>query len=168
MKKLGQKDKLEDKEDVDVEKAAEHVEVDSKPKLFSVGTVGRYSLFSEEELQPRQQLRPAVVSKEARDAVIEKVAMPEDDFQTQQRSPLTILSDDEGYLLEEDQPIDKAEGKHETRGEFFTSEIKAAKPNKKKKRTVTPYWRPKTRPTNKLKWNMKRITVCKRVWAAQV
>jgi len=102
-------------------------------------------------------LRPAAVSKEPRAAVIEKVDMPEDDFQTQQRSPLTILSDDEGYLLEEDQPIDKAEGKHETCGEFFISEIKAAKPNKKKKRTVTPYWRPKTRPTNKLKWNMKRL-----------
>ena len=54
MRKLGQKAKLEDKEDVKVEKEAEHVEVDSKPKVFSVGTTGRYSLFSEEELQPRQ------------------------------------------------------------------------------------------------------------------
>ena len=122
MKKLGQKTKLEDKEDVEVEKAAEHVEVDSKPKVFSVCTAGKYSLFSEEELQHRQQLRPAAVSKEPRAVVIEKVDMPEDDFQTQQRSPLTILSDDEGYLLEEDQPIDEAEGKHETYGEFFISE----------------------------------------------
>ena len=126
MRKLGQKTKPADKEDVKVEKAAEHVEVDIKPKVFSVGTAGRYSLFSEEELQPRQQLIPAAVSKEARAAVIEKVAIPEDDFQTQQRSPLTILSDDEGYLLEEDQPIDKAKGKHETCGEFFISEIKAS------------------------------------------
>ena len=50
MKKLGQKAKLEDKEDVEVEKAAEHVEVDSKLKVSSVGTTGRYSLFLEEKL----------------------------------------------------------------------------------------------------------------------
>ena len=50
MRKLGQKAKVEDKEDVKVEKAAEHVEIDSKLKVFSVGTIGRCSLFSEEEL----------------------------------------------------------------------------------------------------------------------
>ena len=83
--------------------------------------------------------------------------MPEDEVQTQQRSPITILSDDEGYLLEEEQQISKAEVNAETCREFFTSEIKAAKPNKKKKRIVTPYCRPKTRPTNKLRWNMKKM-----------
>ena len=92
MRKLGQKTKPEDKEDVKVEKAVEHVEVDSKLKVFSVGTTDRYSLFSEEELQPRQQLTPAAVSKEI------KVAKYE--VQTKQISPITILSDDEGYLLE--------------------------------------------------------------------
>ena len=54
MRKLGQKTKPVDKKDVKVEKVAEHVEVDSKLKVFSVGTTGRYSLFLEEELQPRQ------------------------------------------------------------------------------------------------------------------
>ena len=151
MRKLGQKDKPEDKEDVKVEKAAEHVEVDRKLKVFSVGTTGRYSLFSEEELQPRQQLTPVAVSKEIKAAVVKKVAMPEDEVQTQQRSPITILSDDEGYLLEEEQPIAKAEVNAKTCKEFFTSEIKVGKPNNKKKRTITPYWRPKTRPTNKLR-----------------
>ena len=78
MRKLGQKAKLEDKEDVKVEKAAEHVEVDSKPKVFSAGITGRYSLFSEEKLQPRQQLSPAEISQEVKTAVIKEVAMPED------------------------------------------------------------------------------------------
>ena len=49
MRKLGQKTKSEDKEDVKVEKEAEHVEVDSKIKVSSVGITGRYSLFSKEE-----------------------------------------------------------------------------------------------------------------------
>ena len=160
MRKLGQKAKLEDKEDVKVEKAAEHVEVDSKPKVFSAGITGKYSLFSEEKLQPRQQLIPAEVSKEVKAAVTEEVAALKEEFQTQQRSPLTILSDDEGYLLEEDQPVDKTEDKPEACREFSTSEIKTVKPNRKKKKkfeVIAPYCRPKTRPTNKLRWNMKKL-----------
>ena len=108
------------------------MEVDSKPKVFSAGITGKYSLFSEEKLQPRQQLIPAEVSKEVKVAVTEEVAAPKE-FQTQQRSPLTILSDDEGYLLEEYQLIARTEVKAEACREFFTSEIKTVKPNRKKK-----------------------------------
>ena len=50
MKKLGHKAKPADKEDVQIEKVAEQVKVDSKFKMSSVGTTGRYSLFSKEEL----------------------------------------------------------------------------------------------------------------------
>ena len=139
MKKLGHKAKPADKEDVKVEKVAEQVKVDSKFKMSSVGTTGRYSLFSKEELQPSQQLTPAANSEETKAVVEEKAAMPEDEVQTKQRSPLTILSDDEGYLLEEEQPIAKAELSAEACREFFTSDIKSVKSNKKKKRTVTPY-----------------------------
>ena len=99
----------------------------------------------------------AADSEETKAIVEEKAAMPEDEVQTKQRSPITILSDDEGYLLEEEQPIAKAELSVEACREFFTSDIKSVKSNKKKKKIVTPYWRPKTRETNKLRWNMKRI-----------
>ena len=67
------------------------------------------------------------------------------------------MSDDEGYLLEDEQPIAKAELSVEACREFFTSDIKSVKSNKKKKKIVTPYWRPKTRATNKLRWNMKKL-----------
>ena len=50
MTKLGQQPKVEDKEDVKVENAAEYVKVDSKPKVFSVGITDRYSLFLEDKL----------------------------------------------------------------------------------------------------------------------
>ena len=63
---------------------------------------------------------------------IKEAAVSKEEFQTQPRIPLTIISDDEGYLLEEDHPIDEAEGRHEACGEFLTTEIQAAKPNKKK------------------------------------
>ena len=107
-------------------------------------------MFAKEELQPSLQLTPAADSEETKTVVEEKAAIPEDEVQTKPRSPLTILSDDEGYLLEEEQsqPIDEPEGRHGTCEEFLTSDIKAAKTHKKKKKAVTSYWRPKTRPTN--------------------
>ena len=97
MKKLGHTAKPADKEYDKVEKAAEQVKFDSKFKMSSVSTTGRYSLFSKEELQPSLQLTPAADSKETKTVVEEKDAIPEDEVQTKQRSPLTILSEDEGY-----------------------------------------------------------------------
>ena len=64
--------------------------------------------------------------------VTENVVVHEEEFQTQQRSPITILSEDEGYLLEEDQPITKTEVKAETCREFSSSTSKAVKPNRKR------------------------------------
>ena len=46
--------------------------------------------------------------------VIEQIAVKEEGIQAQQRSPLTILSEDEGYLLEEDESIAKTEAKVDT------------------------------------------------------
>ena len=63
-------------------------------------------------------------------------------------------------MLEEDQPVGKTEDEAEACREFSTSEIKTVKPNRKKKKkfeVIAPYYRPKTRPTNKLIWNMKKL-----------
>ena len=101
MRKLGQKPKLEDKEDVKVEKASEHVEDDSEPKVFSASAKGQYSLFVDKK-QPEPYLAPAEDSHEVKTADIKEVIVPKEKIQTQQRSPITILSNDEGYLLEEE------------------------------------------------------------------
>ena len=61
-----------------------------------------------------------------------EIAVPKENIQTQQRSPITILSDDEGYLLEEEQPIAKTGVKVEIGKEIPTSDRKATKPNRKR------------------------------------
>ena len=138
---------------------------------------GKYSLFTEKKEQPMQHLTPAKVSSENKVAVTEEITVQEEEIQTQQRSPITILSDDEGYLLEEDQSIVKTEVKAETCREYSTLENKKVRPLRKKNRVevvefsivkhqrrnprmmgeLAPAWNPKTRTTNKLKLNLKKL-----------
>ena len=54
-------------------------------------------------------MAPAEDFSKGKAVVTEKIVEQKEDFQTQQRIPITILSEDEGYLLEEDEPIAKAE-----------------------------------------------------------
>ena len=100
VRKLGQKLKTEDKEEVKPEENSEPVK--TKTQMSSAGIKGKYSLFTEEEVQPLKHLTPAEFSNEVKAVVLEEVAVHEEELQTKQRSPITILSDDEGYLLEED------------------------------------------------------------------
>ena len=103
MKKFGLKHKLEDKEEVKAEKISEQVEEDRKPKLFSASLKGKYSLFEDKKEQPEQYLAPAENSHEEKTVDRKEIVVPKENIRTQQRSPITILSDDEGYLLEEEQ-----------------------------------------------------------------
>ena len=83
MRKLGQKPKLEDKEEVKAKKTSEQVEEDSKPKLFSASLKGKYSLFVDEKEQPEQYLAPAEDFHEVKTADIKEVAVPKEKIQTQ-------------------------------------------------------------------------------------
>ena len=98
VRKLKQKKKTEDKEEVKPKGDSEPVK--TKTQMPSAGVKGKYSLFTEEEVQPLKHLIPAEVSNEVKAAVAEEVAVHEEELQTKQRSPINILSDDEGYLLE--------------------------------------------------------------------
>ena len=104
-----------------------------------------------------QHIIPVEALSEDKAAITEKVV--EEDFQAQQRSSINILSDDEGYLLEEDQSIAKTEFMVDSCKEFSTLENKTVRHRRKKNKieVIAPYWRPKTRPTNKLRWNMKKL-----------
>ena len=64
--------------------------------------------------------------------VTEKVAVEEEDTNVQQRSPITILSEDEGYLLEGYEVIVSAETRVGTHREFSSQEDKTVMPKKKK------------------------------------
>ena len=67
----------------------------NKTKMSSAGVEGKYSLFTEEKVQLLKHLTRAEFSNEVKAAVPEEVAVHEEELQTKQRSPITILSDDE-------------------------------------------------------------------------
>ena len=79
-----------------------------------------------------QHLAPAEVFNEVKAAVIKNVTIQEEEIQTQQRCPITVLSEDEGYLLEEDEFIAKAEARVDSCKEFSTLENKVVRPKSKK------------------------------------
>ena len=62
----------------------------------------------------------------------EKVAEGEDNTKVQQWSPITILSEYEGYLLEGDELTVSAETRVGTQREFYSQEDKTIIPKKKK------------------------------------
>ena len=177
MRKLGQKVKTEDKKEVKLEEVPEPLKDDNEPQMSSADIKGKYSFFTEKKEHPMQHLTPAEVFSKDKTAATEKVTVQEEEIQTQQRSPITILSEDEGYLLEEDQSIAKYEARFDSCKEFSTLENKTVRPRTKKNRVevmefaavkhqgrnlrmmgeLAPAWRPKTRPTNKLKLNLKKL-----------
>ena len=101
--------------------------------------------------------------------------MEEEDGKVQQRSPITILSKDEGYLLEGDELTVKIETGVGTYREFSSQEDKTVMPKKKKikfkefasimhqRKSLKMMgefalgWRPKNRSKNKLRLNMKKL-----------
>ena len=134
MRKLGQKVKSEVKGEDKLEEAPEPVKEDNEPKMFPADTKSKYSLFTKKEDQSMQHIIPAEALSEDKAAVTEKVAVYEEDLQAQKRSPINILSDDEGYLLEEDQPISETEVRTDTCRDFSTLENKTVRPRRKKNR----------------------------------
>ena len=54
IRKLGQKPKVEDKQEIKHEEVPEYEKEDSKPKLFSASLRGKHSLFVDEKEKPEQ------------------------------------------------------------------------------------------------------------------
>ena len=120
---------------------------------------------------------PAETFMEEKIVVIEKVVVKEEEAKVQQRSPITILSEDEGYLLEGDELTVHAESSVNTYRECYSQEDKTKRSKKKKTKVkamelatvrhqgrtlnmvkeLASGWRPKTRPKNKLRLNMKKL-----------
>ena len=178
VRKLGQKIKFEDKKEIKLEEAPEPLKDDNEPQRFSAESKGKYSLCTQKEDQTVQDKEIAeAVMKEKIAIITEQIAIKEENIQVRQRIPITILSEDEGYMLEEDESIAKTEARVGTVKEFSTLENKTVRPRKNKNRVevmefstvkhqgrilkmmgeLTPAWRPKTRPRNKLRLSMKKL-----------
>ena len=102
IRKLGQKVKSEDKKCVKIEEVIEPSKGYIEPQQPSINSKGKCLLISEKETQPVQIKAPTETLIDEKIVFTEKVAEGEDNTKVQQQSPITILSKDEGYLLEGD------------------------------------------------------------------
>ena len=95
IKKLGHSVPSTSKDEIKAKKVteqvSEHAKEDSQFKVVSEYPKAKYSLFAGEEGQP-------VLTVD-----MEKAATLKEEPQAKSRSPLTIISEDEGYLLEDEQ-----------------------------------------------------------------
>ena len=99
VRKLGHKIKVEDKKEIKLEEAPEPLKDDNEPQNFSADSKGKYSLFTQKEDQPVQDRAKTEAVMKEENVVIEQIAIKEEDIQVRKISPITILSEDEGYLL---------------------------------------------------------------------
>ena len=111
---------------------------------------------------------------EEKTVATKKIDVKEENIQVQQRIPITILSEDEGYILEEDEFAVKTDSRVNTYREGCSQEDEAKRSKKKKTKVIAmdfatikhqgkslkmlgelaSTWRPKTRPRNKLRLSM--------------
>ena len=138
IKKLGHSVKSTSKDEVKAKKVteqvSEHVKDDSQLKVVSEYPKAKYSLFAGEEVQTGLRTSSVAHSEQARTVDEEETATHEEELQIKPRSPLTILSEDEGYLLEDEQQTVLTEPSTETYGDFTTSKVKSDKSGKRKER----------------------------------
>ena len=89
-------------------------------------------MFTHKETQPVQNEAPAEALIDEKIVFTEKVLGDEENTKVQQRSPITILSEDEGYLLEGDESTVSAKTRDGTQREFYSQEDKTVMPKKNK------------------------------------
>ena len=163
IKKLGHSITSTSKGEIKVKKVteqvSEHAQGDSQFKVDSEYPKAKYSLFADKEVQPGLTvgMEKAVTFEQAGTVDMEKAATFKEELQNKPRSPLTIISEDEGYLLEDEQQVIMTEPSTEALEDLPTSRSKSVKPKRKKKKSVTTNRKLRTRPTNKLRWNMKKL-----------
>ena len=118
------------------EQVSEHAKEDSQFKVVSEYPKAKYSLFADEDVQPglTVHMEKAATLEQARTVDEEGTATHEEELQMKPRSPLTILSEDEGYLLEDEQQTVLTEPSTGTYGDFPTSRVKSNKSKKRKKK----------------------------------
>ena len=89
-------------------------------------------MFTENEDQPVRDGAPAETFMKEEIGITKEIVVKGESIQVHQRSPITILSEDEGYLLEEDEFIVKIDSRVNTYRECCGQEDKAKRSKKKK------------------------------------
>ena len=114
IRKLRQKVKAEDEKSVKLEEVEEPSKGDNESQHPPVDSENKNLLFIHKEAQPVQN--EALIDEKI--VFTEKVLGDEENTKVQQRSPITILSEDEAYLLEGDELEINAKTRVGTQREF--------------------------------------------------
>ena len=164
-----------DEKCVKLEEVAEPSKGDYESQQPSFDSENKFLLSIHKESQPVQNKAPAEALIDEKIVFTENILGDEENTKVQQRSPITILSEDEGYLLEGDELTVSAETRVGTHRKFYSQEDKTVMPKKKKIKVkefasimhqgkslnmvgeFSPGWRPKNRSKKKLMLNMKRL-----------
>ena len=98
----------------------------------SADNKGKSSLFIKKEDQLVENRAPAEALMDAKIVVTEKVVVKEEEAKVQQRIPITILSEEEGYLLEGDELTVHTESRVDTHRECYSQQDKTERLKKRK------------------------------------
>jgi len=163
IKKLGHSITSTSKGEIKVKKVteqvSEHAQGDSQFSGDSKHSKAKYTLFADKEVQPDLtiDMEKTVTLEQTGTVEMEKASIFKEELQDKPRSPLTIISEDEGYLLEDEQQDIITESSTEALENLPTVKSKSVKPKRKKREIVTSNRRLRTRSTNKFRWNMKKL-----------
>ena len=95
--------KVEDEECVKLEEVAEPAKEDCESKQHLDDSENKNLQFIHKETQPVQNEAPAEKFIDEEIILTENISADEENTKSQKQSPITIFSEDETYLLEEDE-----------------------------------------------------------------
>ena len=175
IRKLRQKVKVKDVDRVKLEEVSDHANeyFESRQHLNDIEIKDLQS--DNKETKPIENDVPAETNVDEKIVPVEKISGEKEDIEVQRQSPITVLSEDEKCLFEDDKvPVIDAT-RVCTKKEFHSQGDEVALPKRKNLKVVefasvthqgntfkmlgeiAPMRRPKTRPRNKLRKNMKKL-----------
>ena len=136
IRKLRQKTKVKNEESIQLKEVAEPAKEYCESKQHLDDSESKDLQSVNKETQPVQDDAPAKTFVDDKIVLAEKVSGDEEDTKVQKQSAITILSEDETYLFEEDKIPVIDETKVGTKKEFYNQEDEVAVPMKKKLKVI--------------------------------
>ena len=119
------------------EDVAEPAKEDCESKQHLNDIESKYLQSDNKETKPAQDDAPAETFVAEKIVLEEKVSGDEEDTKVQKQSPITVLSEDETCLFEEDKLLVIDETKFGSKKEFHSQEDEVAVPKRKKLKFIS-------------------------------
>ena len=175
IRKLRQKIKVKYEDNTKLEEVSEPIKEDCESKQHLNDIESKDLQSDNKETEPVQNDVPTHIIVDEKIVHVDKILGEKEDIEIQRQSPITVLSEDEKCLFEDDKvPIIDATRVY-TKKKFHSQGDEAALPRRKKLKFVefssvthqgktfkmlgeiATVWRPKNRPRNQLRLNMKKL-----------